>query len=170
MLQNHLVRPTTNAARQAIFSILENNAVDWHRVLDLYAGCGTLGIEALSRRAEWADFADQSKKCCDIIKRNLEKVGLSDKAHIYCCAANKAISFLNKKYDIIFIDPPYLNPTTNDLIANLAASKLLGENSVVVVCHGNRLPLNSSYNGLHLTKEHRYGDTLISIYQRELKS
>jgi len=59
--------------RQAIFSILENTAVDWCRVLDLYAGSGTLGIEALSRNAEWADFVDQNRKCCDIIKRNLEK-------------------------------------------------------------------------------------------------
>jgi len=164
------VRPTTNMARQAIFSILENTAVDWCRVLDLYAGSGTLGIEALSRNAEWADFVDQNRKCCDIVKRNLEKARLSDKAHVYCCSAHKAIAFLNNKYDIVFIDPPYSDPTANDLMANLALSKLLVENSVVVVCHGNRFPLNSSHDGLNLLKERHYGDTFVSIYQMEPRS
>lgn len=163
------VRPTTSVVRQAIFSILENSAVDWCRVLDLYAGGGTLGIEALSRNAEWADFVDQNKKCCDIIKANLEKARLSHKAHVYCCSANKAISFLDKKYDIIFIDPPYSDSAANALIANLAVSDLLTNNSVVVVCHGNRFPLNSSADGLKLIRERNYGDTFVSIYQRELR-
>lgn len=164
-----VVRPTTSMARQAIFSILGNMAGDWCRVLDLYAGGGTLGIEALSRKAEWADFVDQNKKCCDTIKLNLEKAGLTDKAHVYCCSAHKAIAFLKNKYDIVFIDPPYSDPTTNDLMANLAVSKLLVENSVVVVCHSNRFPLSSSHDGLNLVKERRYGDTFVSIYQMELK-
>jgi 16S rRNA (guanine966-N2)-methyltransferase len=167
--RNPQVRPTTSMARQAIFSILENSATDWNRVLDLYAGSGTLGIEALSREAEWADFVDQNRKCCDIIKTNLEKAGLSHKAHVYCCSANKAISFLDNRYDIVFIDPPYSDPAANDLIGNLAVSRLLADNSVVVVCHGNRFPLDSSPDGLNLITERNYGDTFVSIYQKELK-
>lgn len=164
-LQRHSIRPTTNVARQAIFSILENTANTWHRALDLYAGSGALGIEALSRKTEWVDFVEHRKKCCDIIKYNLEKTGGLHRAHIYCCSVSKALAFLSNNYDIIFIDPPYSDPSTNDLLVKLAKSKLIGENSIIVVCHANRFPLNPDYNGLHLVKQRHYGDTFVSIYR-----
>ncbi len=165
-LPSHSIRPTTSMVRQAIFSLLENITINWRRVLDLYAGSGALGIEALSRRAEWVDFVDNRKSCCDIIRTNLEKIGELHRTHIYCCNVSKALAFLNNNYDIIFIDPPYSDPSTNNLLTNLAKSNLLGENSTIVLCHANRFPLNSTYDGLHLTKQRRYGDTFIFIYQR----
>ena len=64
------------------------------------------------------------------------------------------------------MDPPYADPSVNSLLTNLANSKLLVEKSTVVVCHGNRSPLNTDYDRLHLFKQRRYGDTFISIYQR----
>ncbi len=167
-LSKRTVRPTTSVVRQAIFSLLENRPTKWHYVLDLYAGSGALGIEALSRGAEWVDFVDYKKSCCDIIRNNLEKIGGLEWAHIYCCNVRKAINFLNRSYDIIFIDPPYSNSTANNLLVNLAKSKLLGENSTIVLCHANRFLLNSDYDGLHLIEQRRYGDTFISIYQKEV--
>ena len=165
-LPGHSIRPTTNVVREAIFSLLENTANSWCRALDLYAGSGALGIEALSRKAEWVDFVDHRKKCCDIIKYNLGKTGILYKAHIYCCSVTKAVSFLSNNYDIVFMDPPYSDPSTNNLLINLANSKLIRGNSIVVVCHANRFPLNPNYDGLHLVKQRRYGDTFISIYQK----
>ena len=167
-LPRHSIRPTTSVVKQAIFSILENSTTDWRQVLDLYAGSGALGIEALSRRAEWVDFVDYRKSCCDIIRTNLDKIGELHRAHIYCCGVSKALAFLNSSYDIIFIDPPYSDPSTNNLLINLAKSKLLGENSTIVLCHANRFPLDSDYDGLHLVKQRRYGDTFIFIYQKEV--
>ena len=167
--QRRLTRPTTNLVREAIFSILENIASYWNRVLDLYAGTGALGIEALSRGAEWADFVDQSRKCCNTIKYNLDKTGLPGKAHVYCCSVSKALVFLNNNYDIVFMDPPYSNPHTSNLLATLANSELIGENSIIVVCHANRFPLNSDYDGLRLAEQRRYGDTFISFYQKGAK-
>jgi len=67
-LPRHSIRPTTSVVKQAIFSLLENSTANWRQVLDLYAGSGALGIEALSRRAERVDFVDYRKKCCDIIR------------------------------------------------------------------------------------------------------
>jgi 16S rRNA (guanine966-N2)-methyltransferase len=163
----HSIRPTTSVVRQAIFSLLENSTTNWRKVLDLYAGSGALGIEALSRRAEWVDFIDNRKSCCDLIRTNLEKIGKLQQAHIYCCSVSKALTFLDSSYDIIFIDPPYSNPSTNNLLINLAESELPGENSTIVLCHANRFPLNSDYDGLHLVKQRRYGDTFIFIYQKE---
>jgi len=166
-LPRHSIRPTTSVVRQAIFSLLENRTANWRQVLDLYAGSGALGIEALSRRAEWVDFVDHRRTCCDLIRTNLEKIGRLQQAHIYCCSVNKALAFLNSSYDIIFIDPPYSNASTNNLLVNLAESNLLVENSTIVLCHANRFPLNSDYAGLHLVKQRRYGDTFIFIYQKE---
>jgi 16S rRNA (guanine966-N2)-methyltransferase len=166
-LPKHSIRPTTSVARQAIFSLLDNMNTKWSQILDLYAGSGALGIEALSRRAEWVDFVEQRKSCCDLIRTNLERTGALDRTHIYCCSVSKALSFLDRSYDIIFMDPPYSDPSTNDLLVSLADSKLVGRNSTIVLCHGNRFPLNSNYAGLQLVKERRYGDTFIFIYQKE---
>jgi len=162
-----LIRPTTSLVKEAIFSILESSDGYWGRVLDLYAGSGALGLEALSRGAEWADFVDKSRKCCDVIKRNLDEAGLLDRAHIYCRSANKVVTFLTDCYDIVFMDPPYSNPSTGDLLETLAGSKLIGEGTTVVVFHDNRFPLNPSYIELYLTKQRNYGDTFISVYRRE---
>ena len=68
------VRPATDLVRGAIFSILENLTDEWSRVLDLFSGSGSLGIEALSRGAGWVDFVDRERRCCDIIKQNLELI------------------------------------------------------------------------------------------------
>lgn len=167
-LPRRSIRPTTSVVRQAIFSLLDNSTANWHRVLDLYAGTGALGIEALSRRAEWVDFVDFRRNCCDIIRSNLEKIGGLHRAHIYCCSVGKALGFLENSYDVIFLDPPYSDPSINDLLVNLAKSKLVGENSTVVLSHADRFPLNSDYDGLHLVKQRRYGDTFIFIYQKEV--
>ncbi len=167
-LPRRSIRPTTSVVRQAIFSLLENRVTNWQCVLDLYAGSGALGIEALSRGAEWADFVDYKKSCCDLIRTNLEKIGGLDCAHIYCCNVNKALTFLNKIYGIVFIDPPYSNSTTNNLLVNLARSKLLEGDSTIVLSHANRFPLNSDYDSLHIIDQRRYGDTFIFIYRKEV--
>ena len=135
-----------------------------------FAGSGALGIEALSRGAGWVDFVESEPKCCDIIKENLEKTRLAAQAHVYCCNAFKALSFLDKEYNIILMDPPYANPATGDFITQLATSGLVGAKTTVVVTHSSRLPLNQNYGALNLIKEHRHGDSCISIYQKEAKS
>jgi len=163
-------RPVTDLVRGAIFSILENIAEDWSQVLDLFSGSGALGIEALSRGADWVDFVENEPKCCDIIKENLEKTRLSAQAHIYCCNVFKALSFLDKEYNIILMDPPYSNPSTGDFLTQLASSGLVGAKTTVMVTHSSRLPLNQTYAALILIKEHRHGDSCISFYQKEAKS
>ncbi len=159
------IRPTSDLVRGAIFSMLESMVSDWSRVLDLYAGTGALGIEALSRGAGWGDFVEQSPRCCAIIKENLEMTGLAGQAHVYCCSARKALSFLNNKYSVIFLDPPYSDHSINSILGELASSSLVGEGSTIVVEHSSRLPLNSAYGNFHLRKYRRHGDTCISIYQ-----
>lgn len=162
-------RPATELVRGAIFSILENITSDWAQVLDLFSGSGALGIEALSRGAGWVDFVESEPRCCGIIKENLEKTELAAQAHVYCRSVTKALLFLDKEYNIILMDPPYSNPSIGNLITQLANSRLVGINSTVVVTHSPHLPLNSAYATLNLVKEHRHGDSCISIYKKEAK-
>ncbi len=167
--QSQLVRPTTDRVREAIFSILAPLSSEWSRGLDLYAGTGALGIEALSRDVEWVDFVDQQQRCCAIIKQNLEKIGFLQRAHVYCCKVAKALTFLKDSYDIIFIDPPYSDQHTDNTLTQLADSGLLTDKSLLVVSHASRSPLQKNYDGLNLIKEKTYGDTCISIYQKEIR-
>jgi len=162
------VRPATDLVRGAIFSILENMAAGWVRVLDLFAGSGAMGIEALSRGADWVDFVDRERRCCDIIRQNLEKTKLSAQAHVYCCSVAKAFSFLDKEYSIVLMDPPYANTSIGSVVAQLADSRLIGSDSIVVVTHSPRVSLDPAYGSLCLTKEHRHGDSCIAVYRREM--
>jgi 16S rRNA (guanine966-N2)-methyltransferase len=163
-------RPATDLVRGAIFSILETATSNWSRVLDLFAGSGALGIEALSRGAGWVDFVEQEPRCCSIIRQNLEKTKLADQAHLYCCSVAKALSFLEEEYSIILIDPPYADSSIGSLVQQLATSKLVGTESIIVVTHSPRLHLDSTYAPLHVLKERRHGDSCITVYQKEGKS
>ena len=167
--RSQLVRPTTDRVREAIFSILASLTSHCSRALDLYAGSGALGIEALSREAVWVDFVDQQPRCCAIIKSNLEKLGFLQRAHVYCCSVAKALTTLSGKYDVIFMDPPYSDPSIGNVATQLVKSSFLGNESLIVASHAFRSPLQSSYDGLSLVKEKRYGDTCISIYCKEAK-
>lgn len=160
------VRPATDLVRGAVFSILENRAASWVRVLDLFSGSGAMGIEALSRGAEWVDFVDRERRCCAIIKQNLEKTKFSTQAHVYTCTATRALSFLDKEYNIVLMDPPYADTSIGSVVAQLADSKLIGMESIVVVTHSPRLSLNPAYGSLNLIKEHRHGDSCIAVYRK----
>jgi len=160
------VRPATDLVRGAIFSILENFASGWSRVLDLYSGSGALGIEALSRGADWVDFVDRERRCCVMIQQNLEKTRLSARAHVYCCSVARALSFLDKEYGIILMDPPYADLSVGKVVAQLASSKLVGTDTVVVVTHSPRLILEPAYGPLTLSREHRHGDSCIAVYRK----
>jgi len=161
-----ITRPATDLVRGAIFSILETTTNDWEQVLDLFSGSGALGIEALSRGAAWVDFVEREPRCCAIIRQNLEKTKLAAQAHVYCCSVAKALSFLDKEYSIILIDPPYSDSSIGSLVTQLATSKLVGIDTTLVVTHSPHLPLNSTYATLNIVKEHRHGDSCIVVYRK----
>ena len=161
-------RPATDLVRGAIFSILEGLAGDWSQVLDLYSGTGAMGIEALSRGAGWVDFVDRQRRCCDIIKQNLAKTGLADRARVYGVEVEKAISMLDKEYDIIILDPPYRNTEIGKTINKLANSRLVGPETIVVITHSAKFALEPQYPPLSLIKERRHGDSCIAIYHKEV--
>ena len=160
-------RPATELVRGAIFSILENVTQQWGNVLDLFSGSGSLGLEALSRGASWVDFVEQERSCCGIIKQNLDKTGFSQQAHVYCCSVRKALTFLEKEYDIILMDPPYRDKAIGSFIEQLAASRLISSSTTLVTTHSSHLKLKEDYAVLRLLKEHCHGDSIIAVYQKE---
>ena len=161
------LRPATDLVRGSIFAMLENLTDDWSRVLDIFSGSGALGIEALSRGADWVDFVDCERRCCDIIKVNLEKTKFIAQARVYCMTATKALSVLEKEYSIVLMDPPYADTSIGDVVEQLANSNLINQDSIVVVTHSSRFSLKPNYGVLTQFKEHRHGDSTISIYRKE---
>ncbi len=122
--KNKKTRPVTDRVREAIFSII-NDRIKNSYVLDLYAGSGSLGIEALSRGAEKAVFVDENKICLQIIKQNLEKTGFLGRAEIKKEKVEKFLKENNNKYDLIFVDPPWqkINSEVLDLLYKFLKTK-----------------------------------------------
>jgi len=165
-------RPILDRAKVVLFDMLGHRLalpgqLPPIAVLDLFAGSGALGIEALSRGASWADFVDKSREYCTLIRQNLKRTGFSERAAVHCMAASQAIKTLERQYDVVFVDPPYEDASTDSVVAELAAGKLLAPGALVVVSHGNRHPLADSHGTLVSFKSRRYGDTFIAMYRRE---
>jgi 16S rRNA (guanine966-N2)-methyltransferase len=166
-LPSYPVRPTSALVREAIFSMLESTTNNWLRVLDLFAGTGALGIEALSRGAEWADFVEQNPKCCAIIEQNLDRVGFASQAKVHCCSVNKALHLLKGEYNLIFSDPPYSDAYLVNTLGKVFNSKLVGAETTVVVQYSSHQQLPLTFGWFQLIKNRHYGDTCVSIYCME---
>ena len=160
-------RPATELVRGAIFSILTSSVDDWSRVLDLFSGSGSLGIEALSRGAGSVDFVDQESRCCAIIKENLEKTGRLGKARVHCTTVGRAINSFNEEFDIVLMDPPYKDTGIGTIIEQLAASKAVGPDTTVVITHSSRFKFQPQYGALAMKREIRHGDSTIAIFRKE---
>ena len=153
-------RPTSDRVREALFSIL--SPVDEARVLDLFAGSGALGIEALSRGAGSAVFVDSAPAAVAAVRRNLEALGLEAEV-----SRRPAIAFLEgaairgAQYDLVFLDPPYRLASAVGPELSVALSPVLATGARVVTESDRRSPLALD---LPLADERRYGDTLIRIH------
>jgi 16S rRNA (guanine966-N2)-methyltransferase len=154
-------RPTSDRVREALFSIL-GARVDGARVLDLFAGSGALGIEALSRGAGSAEFVDAHPLAVRVVRGNLARLGAEARVHRSDALQwLRAASRAGAQYDLVFLDPPYrlAERLGSGLADGLPA--VLAPGAVVVAESDRRAPLAL---GLPLQDERRYGDTLIRIH------
>ena len=159
-------RPTSNLVRSAIFSILEPY-LDTARVLDLFSGTGALGVEALSRGAEWVDFFETDVRQCFAIKANLKLLNYAAFGDVHQAPAERAITILDSSYDVILMDPPYSYLYLEQLLEKVGNSSLCHIGSVVAVEHSHRQVLPLEVDGLGLIKQRRYGETMVTVYQQE---
>ena len=170
------IRPTTERVRAAIFNILESSQVVDRRVVDLFAGTGSLGIEALSRGAAWADFVERNRRQCVDLQDNLTRTGYAGAGRVHC---TEALRWLKQSdvvgpdvvdpegghYGLVLLDPPYRmgDPTTT--LEALSASGLLEGDACVVVGHSSRLALSDTVGNLHRCDRRKYGDNAIAFYR-----
>ena len=162
------VRPTTDMVREALFDALEARGADLSRVLDLYAGSGAMGIEALSRGADWCDFVERDAKAAALIRENLLLTGLNERARVHRMAAERAVDRLSGRYSLLLADPPYDEETAPATLDRIAQSALVDQGATFVWEHSKRREAPRELGSLPLTWSRRYGDTQVSIYGEEL--
>lgn len=136
--------------------------------LDLFAGTGGLGIEALSRGMERAVFVDMEPKAIDTVKANLKAAKLEGQAEVYRNDAVRAIGALEKRgrqFDLVFLDPPYRMKNGEELMTSLADKGLLRDGAVIVLEHESGFSYPESFPDFHRQRLAVYGETALSIYQ-----
>lgn len=170
-------RPTQDKVRQAIFNVLKD-VIDGSRVLDLFAGSGAMGFEALSRGASLAYFIDSDSRCVSMIRENfklLEKEGAKDfsAAHIFRNDAFRAVQVLAKRnlsFEIIFIDPPYHKGLAKKALKSIVLGGILAPLGFAVVEHAKTDRLEEAEEGYIPVKTLSYGDKLVSVFQMRPES
>ena len=158
------LRPTSERVRAALFSILGAGAVEGARVLDLFAGTGALGMEAISRGAARADFVEVHGGSCREIRRSLDEFGLGETGRVHRGAVPRALDGLEGGYDLIFADPPYDLEDWRGLMERIGDGKLMSDAGLVAVEHSSRRPLERAYGRLVRREYRTYGDTALSIF------
>jgi 16S rRNA (guanine966-N2)-methyltransferase len=160
-------RPTTDKVKEAIFSMI-GPYFEGGWVLDLFAGAGGLGIEAISRGMERGIFIDIERASVDIIKQNLQSTGLLDHAEVYRNSAEQALKVLHRrelKFNLIFLDPPYRMKNMDELLLHIEERSLLVTEAMVVLEHDTRTLYAEQISGFTRIRKAEYGETTISIYK-----
>ena len=163
------LRPTSERVRSALFAVLGRRVVG-ARVLDLYAGTGALGLEALSRGARWADFVEADPRACRLIRENLAGLGMEGQGRVLCRRVERALPALEGPYDLVLADPPYDLWPLDPLLTALGRPGLLAPSAWVVVEHSARRDPPERAGPLVRRDRRTYGDTALSFYTREQES
>jgi 16S rRNA (guanine966-N2)-methyltransferase len=162
------IRPTQDKVRQAMFNVLGD--ISGKRVLELFAGSGAFGIEAISRGAVYVTFVDNNFKCAETVETNLKSLGIAD--NVYDIIRTNALSVLprlskgDEKYDIIFLDPPYYQGLSKKCLINIDSYDILAPNGHVIVEHFKKDELATDLKTIVFDKDRQYGDTVVSIFRK----
>lgn len=160
-------RPTADKVKEAVFSMI-GPYFDGGTVLDLFAGTGALGIEALSRGMEKGVFIDRDPASVRTVRENLASAALSDKAEVYRSDAQKAVKLLARRqlsFDLVFLDPPYRMRDMDAMMERLREAGLLATQAIVVVEHEAAHAYPDFVAGLAAVRRSVYGDTAVTIYK-----
>lgn len=165
-----MTRPTSDKVKGSIFNIIASIVFD-SDVLDLFAGTGNLGIEALSRGARSAVFVDKNRECSQIINENLTHTKLAHKAEVLVMDVCNALSKLSQKgnqFDIVFLDPPYAKGLVDDTLACIASVDVIKPDTLIVAEHDAEDVVSEYIGTFKNFRQQKYGDTIISFYRQEV--
>ncbi len=157
------IRPAAARVRESLFQILGD--LQGKKVLDLFAGTGSMGLEALSRGADEAVFVDPNQAAVSLLFHNLKATGFQDRSHILKKKAAAAVEILHKKgfrYDLIFLDPPYDKGFVDATLKKLKSHPLLAEGGLLLCEHSPR-EIPAFLSGLEVADERKYGQTIVTF-------
>ncbi|MDR3048632.1 MAG: 16S rRNA (guanine(966)-N(2))-methyltransferase RsmD [Elusimicrobiota bacterium] len=168
------IRPMLGRMKKSVFDILQTKIFDCS-FLDLYAGVGSVGIEALSRGAKFCVFAELAAASLKLIKQNINFLKFDDRAEIIRCDIIKDFALLRNKYDIVFAGPPYKDVNkkmlalTKPTLQNIVRFEILKEDSVLL-SQRHKTEFVGAIDGLNLFRSEKYGDTIIDFYKLSLRA
>ncbi|MDR0841120.1 MAG: 16S rRNA (guanine(966)-N(2))-methyltransferase RsmD [Christensenellaceae bacterium] len=163
-------RPTLSRVKESLFGILQFG-IPGKRALDLFAGSGSLGLEALSRGAAHVVFCDSARQAAEVVRANLQKLGFTARASVYACdyaAALRTMAAKGERVDIAFLDPPYASGLAEKALHALAHSGLLQSGYVLVVEHAPSLPPVLP-QGMRVCDTRRYGEVALSFIREDAR-
>jgi 16S rRNA (guanine966-N2)-methyltransferase len=165
------IRPTADRVKESLFNIL--HPVEGTSFLDIFAGCGNVGLEALSRGARGSVFVEKDLRLVEAIRENLRLLGFEGQGEVIAAGAQQGLSHLGKRgerFDILFADPPYDEDFLPEILRYLEGAELLAENGIIVLQHSVREdPKESLTRTLVMTDQRRYGDTRLSFLKKTTK-
>jgi 16S rRNA (guanine966-N2)-methyltransferase len=167
-LDGEKLRPTSSKVREALFDILREK-IQGAVFVDLYAGTGIVGLEALSRGGKKAIFVESNVLRFSTIKRNADKFGFKERAVVVKCSACKFLeksSAVNERFDIFFLDPPYHSEEINKVLPLIGEKELLNDSGIVIVEHFFKKKMPETAGKLIINRSYRYGDTMLTLYRK----
>lgn len=162
------VRPTTDRVKESMFNLLGIGYQDLV-VLDLFAGSGALGLEALSRGAKRVVCVDNDVKSMEIIKKNYANLRFSESAEFHLCDCMSYLEKTNYKFDLIFLDPPYNKDLITPVMKLLSIRSLLADDGIIVA-ESDNTDILPEVPGFYIAKQRKYGRTFVTLYKKEVEN
>lgn len=160
-------RPTSDRVKEALFNIIQYEIAG--QVLDLFAGTGQLGIEALSRGAERAVFVDLREDAIALVRENLRRTHFLDRAEIFCGDYLSYLDRCRNRFRLIFLDPPYAEKSLENAIKCISEIDILADGGIIITERPRGKLLNEDFPGLTRSRDYNYGKTTITLFRRELR-
>jgi 16S rRNA (guanine966-N2)-methyltransferase len=170
--KNNDIRPTTDRIKESLFNIINPYVLD-SEVLDLFAGTGSLGLECLSRGAKECVFVDSSKESIKVLNSNIKKANFVSESQVLNYEFNNALNSLklkNRKFDIVFLDPPYYENMFIEAIKKIDSFDLINEDSIIVVEHDSVDKFPDTLGRIKKHRDKKYGNTTLTFYKLEDKN
>ena len=159
-----LTRPTTDRVKEALFNIIQFDIAG--DVLDLFAGTGQLGIEALSRGASRAVFVDHRQDAAALVHENLRRTHFEDRGEVVCADFTQYLARCRRKFRLIFLDPPYAEKSLETAIQRLSEIDILSDGGIIITERPLGKPLAEEFPGLTRSKDYHYGKTTITLLRK----
>ena len=164
--QGMQTRPTADRVKEAMFSIV-NFDIPGASVLDLFAGTGQLGIEALSRGAKSAVFVDAREDACKIVRENLRRTKMENQAKTVRSDYLEYLKRCREKFDIILLDPPYAEVFLETALKTIAEIDILQSGGIIITERPLGKELLLDFDGFARSKDYKYGNTLLTLYHKD---